>query len=119
MKQGLKLQPSPAQQIDRRADVQARRCYSTRQILSFLGISKSTFFTWKKSHRLPWLVALDTPVGCAARYRADLVDRFLDGQQVDGGRHFFGSARRSHGRHLRAVGVSAVSPEFGRKGIKQ
>lgn len=94
--QQLQLASMSPEDSNRRADVQARRCYSTRQILGFLGISRSTFFAWKKSHRLPWLVALDTPVGCAARYRADLVDRFLEGRTVsDGGtRHFFGHARK-------------------------
>ncbi len=57
-----------------------------------------TFFNWKKMRRLPWLVALDTPVGCATRYKAEPVDRFLDGQRAgDTSRKFFGSVRSHAG----------------------
>lgn len=94
-KHALKLAPSTLQQSDRHAHIPAPRCYSTRQIIGFLGISRRTFFNWKKFRSLPWLIALNTPDGCAARYKAEPVDRFLEARRASesGTRSFFGGQR--------------------------
>jgi len=56
------------------------RCYTTTQLLEVLQMSRSTFFMLKKQHRLPFLEELRPRVGRRARFRAELVDRYLSNQ---------------------------------------
>lgn len=56
------------------------RCYTTADVLEKLGMARATFFTLKKAHKLPFLEELRPRVGRCARYRADLVDRYVTGQ---------------------------------------
>lgn len=56
------------------------RCYTVAQLLDLLSLSRSTFFTLKGTHQLPFLEELRPRIGRRARYRADLVDRYLAGQ---------------------------------------
>lgn len=60
----------------------AQRCYTVAQLLSveLLNMPRRTFFTLKKAGQLPFLEELKPRIGRCARYRADLVDRYLDGQ---------------------------------------
>ncbi len=56
------------------------RCYTVAQLLEKLGMARATFFTLKKAHKLPFLEELRPRIGRRARYRADLVDRYLAGE---------------------------------------
>ena len=71
----------------------APRCYTTPEILAMLQMPKTTFATLKRAGRLPFLEELKPRLGRRARYRADLVDRYLRGEWEQP-RQFFGSARR-------------------------
>jgi len=53
------------------------RCYTTAQLLDVLTLTPRTFFRLKAQHRLPFLEELKPRLGRSARYRADLVDRYL------------------------------------------
>lgn len=56
------------------------RCYTVAQLLDMLALSRSTFFDLKRRGDLPFLDELKPRLGRSARYRADLVDRYLAGQ---------------------------------------
>lgn len=56
------------------------RCYTVGQLLDLLTLSRASFFALKKAGRLPFLEELRPRIGRRARYRADLVDRYLAGQ---------------------------------------
>jgi len=71
----------------------APRCYTTRQLLELLTLARSTFFEKLKAGELPFLEELKPRIGRTARYRADLVDRYLAGQW--GQPRSFSSHRRS------------------------
>lgn len=58
----------------------APRCYTVPQLLQLLQIPRATFFQLKKTHGLPFLEELKPRLGRSARYRADLVDRYLAGE---------------------------------------
>lgn len=58
----------------------SRRCYTVAQLLVLLTIPRSTFFELKRRGKLPFLEELKPRIGRSARYRADLVDRYLAGQ---------------------------------------
>jgi hypothetical protein len=55
------------------------RCYTTAQLLDILTMPRTTFFTLKQAGKLPFLEELKPRIGRCARYRADLVDRYLQG----------------------------------------
>jgi hypothetical protein len=55
------------------------RCYTLVQLLDLLQLPRRTFFTLKKAGQLPFLEELTPRIGRRARYRADLVDRYLAG----------------------------------------
>lgn len=57
-----------------------RRCYTVPQLLAMLQMPRTTFFTLKRTGRLPFLEELRPRLGRSARYRAELVDRYLAGQ---------------------------------------
>jgi hypothetical protein len=63
------------------------RCYNVAQLLDLLQIPRRSFFTLKKAGRLPFLEELQPRLGRRARYRADLVDRYLAGEWGQS-RHF-------------------------------
>lgn len=71
------------------------RCYTVAQLLGvdLLNMPRRTFFTLKKAGKLPFLQELKPRLGRRIRYRADLVDRWLDGQW--GQSRSFASHRRS------------------------
>lgn len=56
------------------------RCYTTAQLLDALTMTPRTFFRRKLAGDLPFLEELKPRIGRSARYRADLVDRYLAGQ---------------------------------------
>lgn len=56
------------------------RCYTVAQLLELLTLPRSTFFDLKARGALPFLEELRPRIGRSARYRADLVDRYLAGQ---------------------------------------
>jgi len=55
------------------------RCYTVAQLLTVLQLPKTTFFALKRAGQLPFLEELKPRIGRRARYRADLVDRYLSG----------------------------------------
>lgn len=56
------------------------RCYVVPQLLDLLVLSRSTFFALLQQGKLPFLEELQPRIGRRARYRADLVDRYLENQ---------------------------------------
>jgi hypothetical protein len=56
------------------------RCYTTTELCKALDLPARTFFRLKAQHQLPFLEELKPRIGRSARYRADLVDRWLSGQ---------------------------------------
>jgi len=56
------------------------RCYVVAQLLEQLAMPRATFFRLKKAGKLPFLEELKPRVGRRARFRADLVDRWLANQ---------------------------------------
>jgi hypothetical protein len=57
-----------------------RRCYTTRQVLEVLQLPRRSFSHLKRHGKLPFVEELQPRIGRVARYRADLIDRYLDGQ---------------------------------------
>jgi Helix-turn-helix domain len=57
-----------------------RRCYTVAQLLDLLQMAPSTFANLKRAGKLPFLEELRPRLGKHARYRADLVDRYLANQ---------------------------------------
>jgi predicted DNA-binding transcriptional regulator AlpA len=55
----------------------APRCYTVKQLLDVLQLSRSAFFRLRKAGQLPFLEELSPRLGRTPRYRADLVDRYL------------------------------------------
>jgi hypothetical protein len=68
------------------------RCYTVPEILTKLQMARRTFSTLKRAGKLPFLEELHPRLGRRARYRADLVDRYLSGAW--GQPRAFGSVRR-------------------------
>ena len=58
------------------------RCYTIRQLLPMLQLSRSTFDALKSTGQLPFLEELRPRIGRKLRFRADLVDRYLEGRPV-------------------------------------
>lgn len=56
------------------------RCYTAAEVRAQLRLSRTTFTRMKKAGALPFLEELRPRLGRVARYRADLVDRYLAGQ---------------------------------------
>jgi len=58
------------------------KCYTVAQLLSadLLNMPRRTFFTLKARGDLPFLEELKPRIGRRARFRADLVDRWLANQ---------------------------------------
>jgi hypothetical protein len=69
------------------------RCYTVPQILDLLQMAPSTFTTLKQQGKLPFLEELQPRLGKRARYRADLVDRYLAGEW--GQSRFFSSHKKA------------------------
>lgn len=57
-----------------------KKCYSIADVCELLQIPRSTFFHLRAIGKLPMLEELRPRLGSRPRYRADLVDRWLDGQ---------------------------------------
>lgn len=55
------------------------RCYVVGELLDKLKMSRSTFKRAKRRGELPFLEEIRPRIGRRARYRADLVDRYLRG----------------------------------------
>jgi hypothetical protein len=68
------------------------RCYTVPEVLRKLQMPKATFTRLKREGKLPFLEELRPRLGRRVRYRADLVDRYLEGQW--GQPRAFSSARR-------------------------
>ena len=56
------------------------RCYTVPDLLEKLQMPLATFKGLKKAGKLPFLEELRPRLGRRARYRADLVDRYLRGE---------------------------------------
>lgn len=58
----------------------AHRCYTIAQILALLQIPRRTFFELRKAGKIACLEELKPRIGRRVRYRADLIDRYLDNE---------------------------------------
>lgn len=56
------------------------RCYTAAQVMEKLNMPRSTFFMLKAAGKLPFVEELLPRVGRCARFRADLVDRYVAGE---------------------------------------
>jgi excisionase family DNA binding protein len=56
------------------------RCYTVAELLEKLQLARSTFDQLKSSGQLPFLEELRPRLGRKLRFRADLVDRYLEGR---------------------------------------
>jgi hypothetical protein len=56
------------------------RCYLLPQVLDKLQMPRATFFTLKRAGKLPCAQEIEPRLGRCARYRADLIDRWVAGQ---------------------------------------
>jgi hypothetical protein len=58
------------------------KCYTVAQLLGpdLLNLPRATFYALKAAGQLPMLEELKPRLGRCARYRADLVDRYLANQ---------------------------------------
>jgi len=56
------------------------RCYTTAQVREKLSLTPRTFFRRKLAGDLPMLEEIHPRIGRSARYRADLVDRYIAGE---------------------------------------
>lgn len=54
------------------------RCYTVAQILELLALPRATFYELKRAGKLPCLEELQPRLGRRLRFRADLVDRYLE-----------------------------------------
>jgi hypothetical protein len=68
------------------------RCYTRAQVCELLQLPRRSFYVLKRAGRLPMLQELRPRIGRCARFRADLVDRYLAGQW--GQPRSFASARK-------------------------
>lgn len=68
------------------------RCYLTRDVCALLKMPPRTFFKLKRAGKLTMLEELQPRLGRVVRYRADLVDRYLENQLLRP--RAFGGARR-------------------------
>lgn len=59
----------------------AERCYTTAEVIRKLSLSRRTFFRLKSRGELP-LDELLPRLGRVARFRAEPIDRWLDGRGV-------------------------------------
>ncbi len=57
-----------------------RRCYTVAQILDLFDLPRRSFFTLKAAGKLPFLEELKPRIGRRMRFRADLVDRYLENE---------------------------------------
>lgn len=64
------------------------RCYTVAQVLGKLQMSRATFHRLRRAGSLPCVEELKPRLGGRARFRADLVDRWL-ANQFTGPRRFF------------------------------
>jgi Helix-turn-helix domain len=56
------------------------RCYTFAEVLEKLRLPKGTFHDLRKRGKLPFVEELRPRLGKHARYRADLIDRYLSGE---------------------------------------
>ena len=58
----------------------SRRCYTVARLLEELDIPRRTFYELLAKGELPFLEEIQPRIGRHARYRADLIDRYLANQ---------------------------------------
>lgn len=56
------------------------RCYTIPETRGKLQMTETTFFRLRRQGRLPFLEELKPRLGRIIRYRADLIDRYLEGR---------------------------------------
>ncbi len=56
------------------------RCYTVPELLAKLQMANTTFKTLRRAGKLPFLEELRPRLGKHARFRADLVDKYLRGE---------------------------------------
>lgn len=76
----------------------SQRCYLINDICRELKMSRRTFFMLRKAGKLPFLEELKPRLGSRERFRAEPIDRFLNGQW--GQSKHFASARNRHTRRI-------------------
>lgn len=55
-------------------------CYTIAEVLERLQMTERTFLRLRKAGALPFLEELRPRLGRRPRYRADLIDRYLEGR---------------------------------------
>jgi len=65
---------------DRRRRMSDARCYTVAQVCEKIQVPRASFYLLRAQGRLPFLEELKPRLGRIARYRADLVDRYLTGE---------------------------------------
>jgi excisionase family DNA binding protein len=54
------------------------RCYTLPEVLAQLKMPRRTFYDLRTQGRLPFIEELRPRIGRTARFRADLIDRYLE-----------------------------------------
>lgn len=70
------------------------RCYLLPELLERLQMSERTFHRLRRAGKLPFLEELKPRLGRILRYRADLVDKYIEGRW-DTPRSFLTARRRA------------------------
>jgi predicted DNA-binding transcriptional regulator AlpA len=70
------------------------RCYLLTEVLEKLQMSERTFHRLHRAGKLPFLEELRPRLGRILRFRADLVDKYLEGRW-DAPRSFMAARRRA------------------------
>ena len=63
-----------------RTNAQSPRCYTRAQVCEKLQIARASFFDLKRRGQLPCVEECRPRIGRLARYRADLIDRWVANQ---------------------------------------
>jgi excisionase family DNA binding protein len=58
------------------------RCYTIHEVCEKLHLAPSSFYELRKKGRLPFIEELRPRIGRMARFRADLVDRYLENRTI-------------------------------------
>jgi hypothetical protein len=71
----------------------SKRCYTLAQLLEAISMSRRAFYDARAAGRLPFVEELEPRIG-GPRFRADLIDRYLEGRWT-GPRHLTAGRKAS------------------------
>jgi excisionase family DNA binding protein len=58
------------------------RCYTVTEVIEKLRLPRSTFYKLRRRGELPFIEELRPRIGRQARFRADLIDRYLENRTI-------------------------------------